>query len=1099
MNERNSDLMNADRKILIFSANPKDTGCLRLDKEVREIQDRLRRAKHGSQFVVKSAAAVRIQDLQQELLEHEPHIVHFCGHGEEEGILVEDEQGKAVLVPSDALASLFALCAEHIECVLLNSCHSRAQAEAICQHIPYVIGMKKDVHDDAAVEFAANFYNALGFGKSIEKAFEFGKTAIHLYDLPDYQTPILLQRRAAAKKPDKIALLSASPLDNEQNWKPYLDELSKISCPIDHFSLSIDKLNQLQDYGYVLICSKVIKNKLLIENKYLCSERISFQELEENIGNEETAGVFLFVDQLPEEKFTAELKRPTLILQVEDKKHLHDILFKLFKKNHLNCCDKSRVLNPTDFSLCQLDGKSGIRPGRTKTQLPERIDSQELKNFIGRRDDLEQICRKLIDLEQGGVLTVKGAGGIGKTHTVKKIAAALAERGLFSGGIHFIDCEPITDSRQFQFKAAAVFGLEQAEDLWQHLHDHHDGQERLIIFDNFETLLHLDDAETIKTILSKVADYAKVVVTSREWLDMECETNCLIRPMTTDEAAALFTSKFPVQEKREMELLRQKILDPLLNNNPLAIKIITNNLPKGKSLAKLKEELENDLFNTITDHDLRIFDSGSDTNIDRKKSMYASILYSYSRLSKDEQIAFELLALFPDGINLEEFKQLTSTSEKQKKMPPLLITDRLVKSLDNKSMIENSSGHIRLQSIVGKFAAAMLEKREKQEDISLLYKNAFSYNDRVAFSLNVMNFSDVYEALEIFSSQQNNFLAAVKYCDLFKADKEGLLDYFNNLSELFSNICSLDGFVLELSGKIDLFQDKERQCAEAILLWSEYYNGDFSRSFAKLQQLLPLEQLVGLDRKIFSERLLTNCALDLYRMEGEALLVAEVNAKYHANYSFYPGALLYLGEYSTQLATLCQDDSNTFEALFNLGLLDVKRIDAYLARLYEKDHIERMQTNYTRAKLLPLQRRKIEPLVVVNPYTKGLKKLMLAFIETDAAKADALYRKAAEHLWHIRYYHVEALYFHAKFLHQQNAVDFAEVHQRGVELAKKHHYRFLQYCFDELVQPSGQPYDQSRYPLPDNKDFSEYINFLIKQHKDVKDWKRRIVAQRRMA
>ncbi len=69
--------------------------------------------------------------------------------------------------------------------------------------------------------------------------------------------------------------------------------------------------------------------------------------------------------------------------------------------------------------------------------------------------------------------------------------------------------------------------------------------------------------------------------------------------------------------------------------------------------------------------------------------MYASILYSYSRLRKDEQIAIELLALFPDGVNLEEFKQLTSTSEKQKKMPPLLITDRLVKSLDDMKLSQN--------------------------------------------------------------------------------------------------------------------------------------------------------------------------------------------------------------------------------------------------------------------------------------------------------------------------------------------------------------------------------------------------------------------------
>ncbi len=69
-------------------------------------------------------------------------------------------------------------------------------------------------------------------------------------------------------------------------------------------------------------------------------------------------------------------------------------------------------------------------------------------------------------------------------------------------------------------------------------------------------------------------------------------------------------------------------------------------------------------------------------------------------------------------------------------------------------MIENSGGHIRLQSIVGKFAAAMLEQLDKKEDIALLYKNIFSYSYRVAFSLNVMNFSDAYEALKVFSSQQ---------------------------------------------------------------------------------------------------------------------------------------------------------------------------------------------------------------------------------------------------------------------------------------------------------------------------------------------------------
>ncbi|MBU4264110.1 MAG: SIR2 family protein [Proteobacteria bacterium] len=75
----------------------------------------------------------------------------------------------------------------------------------------------------------------------------------------------------------KIALLSASPLDDEQQYSQYLKEFRKISCQIDHFSLSIDNLNNLQGYDYLLILSKVIKNKLLIEDDYLVPDRKPFQ------------------------------------------------------------------------------------------------------------------------------------------------------------------------------------------------------------------------------------------------------------------------------------------------------------------------------------------------------------------------------------------------------------------------------------------------------------------------------------------------------------------------------------------------------------------------------------------------------------------------------------------------------------------------------------------------------------------------------------------------------------------------------------------------------------------------------------------------------
>ncbi|MCI5137595.1 MAG: hypothetical protein D3922_04085 [Candidatus Electrothrix sp. AR1] len=152
-----------------------------------------------------------------------------------------------------------------------------------------------------------------------------------------------------------------------------------------------------------------------------------------------------------------------------------------------------------------------------------------------------------------------------------------------------------------------------------------------------------------------MVDYAKVLVTSREVLGLEGETVHQMRRLTTDEAAELFTAKFPVPDQQR-NFLCQDILSRQLDNNPLAIKLVTGQLPKGKSLDVLREELEEKLFSKVRVDELEIFDSGPDSNIERMDSIYASILYSYRRLSEREQTAFELLSLFPDGIHLEEFK-----------------------------------------------------------------------------------------------------------------------------------------------------------------------------------------------------------------------------------------------------------------------------------------------------------------------------------------------------------------------------------------------------------------------------------------------------------
>ncbi len=188
------------KKILILSANPRGTGRRRFDEEVREIEECLRRSGYRDRFEIHSIWAVRLRDLRRALLENEPQIVHFCGHGNQEGLLVEDESGLAATVSTEALSGLFKLFSSKVECVVLNACYSETQAAAISQHIDYVIGMQMEIKDKAAIEFSVGFYDALGAGRTVEDAFEFGCNAIRLFNIPDYLIPVLKKR----VKKDKI-------------------------------------------------------------------------------------------------------------------------------------------------------------------------------------------------------------------------------------------------------------------------------------------------------------------------------------------------------------------------------------------------------------------------------------------------------------------------------------------------------------------------------------------------------------------------------------------------------------------------------------------------------------------------------------------------------------------------------------------------------------------------------------------------------------------------------------------------------------------------------------------------------------------------------
>ncbi len=97
-------------------------------------------------------------------------------------------------VSKAALKQLFSTLKDNIRVVVLNACCSRPQAEAIVEVIDCAIGMNRRIGDDAAIIFAASFYRAIGFGRSVSEAFEQGRTALMLAGIPEQDTPELLTK-----------------------------------------------------------------------------------------------------------------------------------------------------------------------------------------------------------------------------------------------------------------------------------------------------------------------------------------------------------------------------------------------------------------------------------------------------------------------------------------------------------------------------------------------------------------------------------------------------------------------------------------------------------------------------------------------------------------------------------------------------------------------------------------------------------------------------------------------------------------------------------------------------------------------------------------
>ena len=184
--------------VLFFAADPQSASGgqrLLLDEEVREIRAKMRAAEHRDALEFDFRPAARTDDLLQALNETRPRVVHFSGHGRAEGLeLVSADGLDSRLVPADALKELFALFRGDIRLVVLNACFSLPQAQGIADAVGCAVGTPGRIADEAAITFAAAFYRAVAFGRSVQEAYEQARLALRMEHFEDRECPALVAR-----------------------------------------------------------------------------------------------------------------------------------------------------------------------------------------------------------------------------------------------------------------------------------------------------------------------------------------------------------------------------------------------------------------------------------------------------------------------------------------------------------------------------------------------------------------------------------------------------------------------------------------------------------------------------------------------------------------------------------------------------------------------------------------------------------------------------------------------------------------------------------------------------------------------------------------
>jgi len=283
--------------ILFLSANPSETKPLELIKECNIIDQKLRSSAEKGTFKLEQRHDISIKWLIEELLNYNPQILHFSGHGSEKSALIfqSENTGEIEEVPQFALSEVFRVLGGKIDLVFLDACYSERQARAIAEHVNCVIGMSDAIPEITATEFASTFYSSLGFGKNIKDAYDLAMAQLGLLSMPGDRIPKLIVKEGMEASKIHIRAnesKSSSQLNNDSiNNELSMDEQEKHRTE-DTLNNGDITVGNITGGTGIIIGKDITTGDIIIEID---------QSIKQNPHNEYLQGLKKLTDELSEE------------------------------------------------------------------------------------------------------------------------------------------------------------------------------------------------------------------------------------------------------------------------------------------------------------------------------------------------------------------------------------------------------------------------------------------------------------------------------------------------------------------------------------------------------------------------------------------------------------------------------------------------------------------------------------------------------------------------------------------------------------------------------------------------------------------------------